>query len=66
MTFTVLLWPKERRLHIRVSTEASSNEGYYMSYYVIIFYFIIKFQYFLFCFIMLNNLIFNYLLSYYI
>lgn len=27
MTPTVLLWPKERRLHIRVSTEVSSNEG---------------------------------------
>jgi len=27
MTFTILLWPKERRLHIRVSTEHSNNEG---------------------------------------
>lgn len=27
MTPTILLWPKERRLHIRVSTELSANEG---------------------------------------
>ena len=27
MTPTILLWPKERRLHIRVSTEVSNNEG---------------------------------------
>lgn len=27
MTPTIMLWPKERRLHVRVSTDANSNEG---------------------------------------